>query len=452
MTIAPFNYAQDYSNELKLRAIGIGSTVLAVTLMIGAVAVPSQWQRTLLLFSALGTAGVSRVSEKARLTQARINQDVVDISDASRQQKLFEFMTSGKPAQPATVLEIAPMIELPTSDSAIAQDDVGLPVYDLASIAGENHLAVIGGTGAGKSFLTQHLIQTYFPGAGIVAMDTDAAPHEWPGVEVVGQGCNSRAIAAQMERDLSELQRRSSLRANGQVPGIELVRIVEELPTLAADIQDDIDAVDWKESGEKKPDNTATNWLKRLLRRGRKYKMMVVLVSQSFNVKSLKIEGEGDLRENLSVIYLGGKAHKLLSAIKDKATRDRTEQWLKSQSRPALIDVGGILMRFPVPDLSNEVSKPVYLAGDDDDVIDVVGYAAAAAQQAASKTIRLDDGEEISIDWANATYRLIKSYLEQGFTKTMILEFMGYKGSQYSKGADLWTKLENQFGTYQSDR
>jgi archaellum component FlaC len=278
-------------------------------------------------------------------------------------------------------------------------------------------------------------------------MDTDAAPHEWPGIEVVGQGCNSHAIAAQMDRDLNELQRRSGLRSNGKEPGRELVRIVEELPTLAADIQDDIDAIDWKETGEKKPENTATNWLKRLLRRGRKYKMMVVLVSQSFNVKSLKIEGEGDLRENLTVIYLGGKSYKLLSTIKDKTLREKTEQWLKVQARPALVDVGGILMRFPVPDLSGaQVVEPYSPPSDDDDVIDVVGYAAANA--ATAKTIRLDDGEEISIDWANATYKLVKGYLEQGFTKTMILESMGYKGSQYAKGKDLWEKLETQFGGF----
>jgi archaellum component FlaC len=395
---------------------------------------------------------VSRVSENARLTQARINQDITDISDASRQQKLFEYMTSGKSPQPATVLEIAPMFDVPLDDfeTAAPIDDDGLPFYDLANIAGENHLAVIGGTGAGKSYLTQHLIQTYFPGAGIVAMDTDAAPHEWPGIEVVGQGCNSKAIAAQMDRDLNELQRRSGLRSNGKEPGRELVRIVEELPTLAADIQDDIDSIDWKEVGEKKPENSATNWLKRLLRRGRKYKMMVVLVSQSFNVKSLKIEGEGDLRENLTVIYLGGKSYKLLSTIRDKALREKTEQWLKSQVRPALVDVGGILMRFPVPDLSGaQLVESYNPSADDDDVIDVVGYEAAAkAQGGASKTIRLDDGEEISIDWAETTYKLIKGYLDQGFTKTMILESVGYKGSQYAKGKDLWEKLETQFGGF----
>jgi archaellum component FlaC len=349
MTTAPFDFAQTYKNELALRAIGVGSTILAVALTVGAVTTGSQWQRTLILSSALGLVGVGRLSENARLTQSRINQDITDISDASRQQKLFEYMTSGKSPQPATVLEIAPMFDVPLDGNEPEPpiDDNGLPFYDLSNISGENHLAVIGGTGAGKSFLTQHLVQTYFPGAGIVAMDTDAAPHEWPGIEVVGQGCNSKAIAAQMDRDLNELQRRSGLRSNGKEPGRELVRIVEELPTLAADIQDDIESIDWKEEGEKKPENTATNWLKRLLRRGRKYKMMVVLVSQSFNVKSLKIEGEGDLRENLTVIYLGGKAHKLLSTIKDKETRERTAQWLRSQARPALVDVGGILMRFP---------------------------------------------------------------------------------------------------------
>jgi hypothetical protein len=107
-------------------------------------------------------------------------------------------------------------------------------------------------------------------------------------------------------------------------------------------------------------------------------------------------------------------------------------------------------MRFPVPDLSGaqlvESYKP---SADDDDVIDVVGYEAAAkAQCGASKTIRLDDGEEISIDWAETTYKLIKGYLDQGFTKTMILESVGYKGSQYAKGKDLWEKLETQFGGF----
>ena len=108
-------------------------------------------------------------------------------------------------------------------------------------------------------------------------------------------------------------------------------------------------------------------------------------------------------------------------------------------------------MRFPVPDLSDAVSTESYMAGsdeDDDDVIDVVGYAAASASAGASKTIRLDDGEEIPIDWAETAYKLISSYIDQGFTKTLILESVGYKGSQYSKGADLWAKLETQFGSF----
>jgi hypothetical protein len=101
-----------------------------------------------------------------------------------------------------------------------------------------------------------------------------------------------------------------------------------------------------------------------------------------------------------------------------------------------------------VPDLSGAAIEPYTSGDDDDDVIDVVGYAAAASA-AASKTIRLDDGEEISIDWAETTYKLIKSYIDQGFTKTMILESVGYKGSQYAKGKDLWEKLETQFGSFE---
>jgi ABC-type transport system involved in cytochrome bd biosynthesis fused ATPase/permease subunit len=53
-----------------------------------------------------------------------------------------------------------------------------LDFYPLETIRRENHTAVVGESGAGKSLLTKYLIHSYFRDAHVRVCDSDAAPRE----------------------------------------------------------------------------------------------------------------------------------------------------------------------------------------------------------------------------------------------------------------------------------
>ena len=84
-----------------------------------------------------------------------------------------------------------------------------LEFYPLETISRENHTAVIGESGSGKSLLTKYLIGSYFEDADIRVYDSDAAPDDWGEMDVVGRKGDYAAIAKAMAGDLDELKRRT---------------------------------------------------------------------------------------------------------------------------------------------------------------------------------------------------------------------------------------------------
>lgn len=190
------------------------------------------------------------------------------------------------------------------------------PEIDWGEILAAPHLAVVGKTGSGKSALTQWLSTQL--GGDIAVYDSDASPDEWAGLEVIGRGADYGVIAAAMQSDLEELQRRTELRAVGKNDFPPMVRILEESPETLSALKDNGHDVGYQ-------------WLKGILRRGRKYGIKLILLSQGFSVRSLRIEGEGELRDNISVLRLGKVA---LQYAKDESIK----QALKAQQRPLLVE------------------------------------------------------------------------------------------------------------------
>jgi transcriptional regulator with XRE-family HTH domain/GTPase SAR1 family protein len=224
-----------------------------------------------------------------------------------------------------------------------SEEGTGLGFYTLESISQENHTVIIGETGSGKSLLARHLIKSYFKGANIRVYDSDAAPRDWPGIEVIGRKGNYKRIAENMLLDLEELAERTALHGDGLEAGKEIVRVIEEYPSTAAELA---------ELGDKNIRVDIGNiWLRKLLRRGRKYKIKVFAVAQEFEVNAWKIAGEGGLRKAFTVLYLGSTAYGALSSIKDTKYREQLRAYFDSIKYPCLADVKGRFYPVEIPTL-----------------------------------------------------------------------------------------------------
>lgn len=217
--------------------------------------------------------------------------------------------------------------------------------YPLDTISRENHTAVIGESGSGKSLLTKYLIQFYFEDADIGVYDSDAAPRDWGNMEVIGKKGNYKAIAAGMIKDMKELKKRTELHGDGKEFSGEIVRVIEEYPSTAAELSEQAEII-----GSSK--DIGLLWLKRLLRRGRKYRMKVFAVAQEFEVNAWKISGEGGLRRAFTVLYLGSTAYRALTLVKDKKYREQLRLLFDGTSHPCLVDVKGRYYPAQIPDLS----------------------------------------------------------------------------------------------------
>jgi len=175
--------------------------------------------------------------------------------------------------------------------------------------------------------------------------DSDAAPEEWGALDVVGRSGDYAAIAKGMAEDIEELRHRTALHGEGEVFGGEIVRVIEEYPSTAAELAEMLEtAAMLKDIG--------LLWLRRLLRRGRKYRMKVFAVAQEFEVNAWKIAGEGGLRRAFTVLYLGSTAYQALSNVKDKAQREQLRGYFESVPYPCLVDVKGRFYPAQIPDLS----------------------------------------------------------------------------------------------------
>lgn len=177
------------------------------------------------------------------------------------------------------------------------------------------HFLICGGTGSGKTYSTERIIK--FLGGDATVITTKAKSDQWIGLPVIGKGRDFVAIERALHGALEEMQRRMQNLDNNWEPKIY---VLDEFPSITANIE------------------SATEIITTLIREAREAKIRLFILSQGRQVKTLKLEGQSDLRENLSDILLGQFA---TDRAKELVGRRQANQalidWCKSQQRPILV-------------------------------------------------------------------------------------------------------------------
>jgi len=173
----------------------------------------------------------------------------------------------------------------PVAVESPLRKEPGLRLFDLNRLRDCDtypHFLVCGGTGSGKTYTTERLVK--FIGGDISVITTKAKSDQWQGLKVVGKGRDFPAIEKALISLLGEMNRRmQDLDANHQPK----IVVLDEFPSITANIE------------------AATDIVTTLIREAREAKIRLFILSQGRQVKTLKLEGQSDLRENLTDILLG---------------------------------------------------------------------------------------------------------------------------------------------------
>jgi hypothetical protein len=141
------------------------------------------------------------------------------------------------------------------------------------------HVMIVGQTGEGKSMALREVVDQR---DDVIVLDPHYLPGAWGAARVLYEPEKIQSFMAWM---LQELDTRMQQRNGGQTAFPSLTVATEELPMLVDQIGSEI----------------LPTW-KRWMREGRKFGLNMVIVTQSTRVKSLGIEGEGDLLESFNWI------------------------------------------------------------------------------------------------------------------------------------------------------
>ncbi len=235
----------------------------------------------------------------------------------------------------------------------------------------QKHVALVAGTGDGKSTLAQYLSLQI--GGRVCVYDSDCKPDEWswiPLEDVVGRKGNFIAINEAMGKDLEELEELVQLRGEGgdnAIAGRERFIVGEEFPIL----------VDECDNHEK--------WIKRFAKRGRRYKQFIMVVAQNDTNENFGLQGDKNTLYTCFVLIRKGK--KAYEHAK-KLGINGLEQWLKAGGKK----------RFMVDDYPCELDLSNWQPGQfNPDTITIT--AEEIQDKTSADDSSLNEYEQAILDW-----------------------------------------------------
>jgi DNA polymerase III delta prime subunit len=288
----------------------------------------------------------NRSRRVARATEA-ILQDSQDISDQSRQNRLYEAFRPGQSALVSvsyeTPLEFFEWELLKTSPAQFP------------------HLMIEGSTGTGKTSLTEFLI-SLLPGERLV-ITPKRKVSQWKGLSVIGSPLNFPAIQTAFDTLLTEMENRYFLMDQGQEDYPSLNFVVDEYPLIAANC------------------DGISDTMMMLVRAAREAGMRMLLVAQGSEGKALDIEGQTSVRECFTRIRLGKSAVDYARKLK----RPNLVAWLEQQSRPCMVDdlpaivpdlvgfqISPALPTSSFPDVQDSLKPKLETSGVDQQVLELL--------------------------------------------------------------------------------
>ena len=206
---------------MRSQAAALGSLVLAVVIALASTQFEGHRLRTGLIMTALFGVGVSRVAVGNQVEQNRIMEDITDVSDAQRQQRLYEVMKPG--AEPMAIASGDEPLEPDPDYLEIFWRSLDYPV-----------VSVHGPQGTGKTTLVQWL-STALNGRQVV-LDPHYLLGDWPGCEVVGAGADYKAIDDALLDAMALNKTRYKERAKGVAEFDPVSYIAEELTSWAGKV------------------------------------------------------------------------------------------------------------------------------------------------------------------------------------------------------------------------
>ena len=214
--------------------------------------------------------------------------------------------------QPLTALHVPPALPQPQEPAQLLPPQNIIP-HDVwfPKAANALHLITIGESGSGKTTLIKALVNASTALGQVLALDPHGRAKDWPGLVIVGNGRNYEAIEQAMKGALEELSRRYKAYDQGQDDFKRLTFIVDETTAIA---------------------EKCKSWpvfFKDISCEGRKVNMRLIVLIHGKGVKTLNLEGQGDLRNNLIFIYLGKHA---TDQMKESSQLDR----------PAVMEIDGV--------------------------------------------------------------------------------------------------------------
>lgn len=214
--------------------------------------------------------------------------------------------------QPLTALHVPP---------ALPQLQEPAPLLPLQNIvphevwfekaANALHLIIIGESDSGKSTTARALTNASTALGRVIALDPHGRAKDWPNVTIVGNGRNYEAIDQAMKAATEELTTRYKAYDKGQDDFSRLTFLVDETTAIA------------------KKCKAWPQFFEEIATEGRKVNMRLIVLIHGKGVKTLNLEGQGDLRNNLIFLYLGKHA---IAQLAESSQQDR----------PAVFELNGV--------------------------------------------------------------------------------------------------------------